>query len=361
MNNKSIITLIAITLVIIVAATISTRSRAPQTVIETPLLNPQLKTRVNDVAQMILESSDESVHISKEGNNWFVMQADNYPAQFDKVKKLILDTADMTILAEKTSNPELYSELGVEDITDENADSTLISLLDNSGNELANIIIGDRRGTGSVYIRIAGEERSYEVKGQPEVSADPTDWITKALLNVDNERVMEVTINHPDEETVVLEREQDAENFTLVTIPDGRKARSEYFTNQPGTFLADLNIQNAKSQANFTFPADQVVTTIKTYDGLIATIHSAKVDNINHASLSFSLDETIVQAAESQERGIVIGEDKNAPRDIRKEVENLNEKTANWVFIIPQSKYLLLTKRAEELTDVIEDVSDDSE
>jgi hypothetical protein len=361
MNNKSILILTALTLVIIVAATFSSRSRAPQTVIETPLLNPELKTRVNDVAQIILESNEESVHITREGNNWMVMQADNYPAQFDKVKKLVLDTADMTILAEKTSNPDLYSELGVEDITDENADSTLLSLLDNSGNKLASVIMGDRRGMDSVYVRNAGQDRSYQVKGQPEVSADPKDWIVKELLSVDNERIMEVTIEHADDDTVVLNREQGDDNFTLQTVPDGRKARSEYFTNQPGTFLNDLSIQNAKSQANFTFPEDQVVTTIKTYDGIVATIHSAKIDNINHASMSFSIDETIVQAAESQERGIVIGEDENAPRDVRAEVENLNEKVANWVFIIPQSKYLLLSKRVEELTDVLEEDTGDTQ
>ncbi|NNE38568.1 MAG: DUF4340 domain-containing protein, partial [Gammaproteobacteria bacterium] len=259
------------------------------------------------------------------------------------------------------SNPDLYSELGVEDISDENSDSTLLSILDNTGNKLADIIIGDRRGTDSVYVRNAGEDRSYQVKGQPEVTADPQDWIGKDLLSIDNERVMEVTISHPEYETVVLNRQQGEDNFTLQTVPEGRKARSEYFTNQPGTFLDDLVIQNAKSASNFTFPEDQVVTTIKTYDGLIATVHSAKMDNINHASLSFAVDETFVQASESQERGIVIGEDENLPHNVRQEAENLNEKVDNWVFVIPQSKYLLLTKRAEELTDVLEEESGESE
>jgi hypothetical protein len=355
MNNKSILILTAITLIIIVAATLSTRSRAPQTVIETPLLNPELKNRVNDVSQIIIESNEASVHISREDSNWVVMQADNYPAQFDKVKKLVLEIADLTIMSEKTSNPALYSELGVEDITVENSDSKLLSLQDTTGTNIASIIIGDRRGSDALYVRNAAENTSYQVEGQPEVSADPEDWIVKELLNVDNERIMEVTISHPDGDTVVLTRDQGEENFTLGTTLEGRKARSEYFTNQPGTFLDDLRIQNVKSQANFTFPADQIVTTIKTYDGLKATIYSAKIDNINYASLSFTIDEAVVQAAESSERDIVIGEDASTPPDIRQEAENLNKKVTNWVFVIPQSKYLLLSKQAEELTDLIEE------
>ncbi len=362
MSNKSILILASITIVIIIAATLSTRSRAPLSVIETPLLNPELKSRVNDVSQFIIESKEESVHITRQdNNNWVVMQSDNYPAQFDMVKKLILEMSDLTILSEKTSNPALYSELGVEDHTDENSDSKLLSLLDSTGETIASIIIGDKRGMDSLYVRNAASSNSFQVKGQPEVSADPKDWIVKELLNIDNKRVMEVTIEHPDDEMLILKREQGSENFALQTLPEGRKTRSEYFTNQPGTFLADLSIQDAKSQENFTYPQDQVITAIKTYDGLVATIHSAKIDNINHASLSFSVDENLIQAGDSPQEGIVIGEQTDASPNVRLEAKNLNEKVRNWVFIIPQSKQLLLSKRTEELTDIIEEESEVSQ
>jgi hypothetical protein len=356
MRNKSLLTLALITLVIIIAAAISSGDRAPQTEIDKPPLSAGLKGRVNDVSQIVIESPDNAVHIMNIDNEWVVMQADNYPARFDKVKKLVLDIADLYILSEKTSNPALFQELGVEDHTAENAGSSLLTLLDKTGNTLISIILGNTRSPDGLYVRNAGSNNTYLVAGQPDASADPTDWIEKSLLDIANERVMEVTIEHPGAETLSLRREKGTENFILSAIPGGRKARSQYFTNQPGTFLADLDIENVKSRETFIFPEPPVKTTIKTYDGLVATINSAKIETLNHAAMEFSVDDALIGQNQTTEDTdtIVIGEQQAGAPDVRQEAEQLNNLVFKWVFIIPQSKYLLLSKRIEELTDTIE-------
>jgi hypothetical protein len=163
---------------------------------------------------------------------------------------------------------------------------------------------------------------------------------------------MEVTIEHPDGETLTLTRQEGEEIFTLAAVPEGRKPRSQYFTNQPATFLAKLNIENAQSQTNFSFPETLVKTTFRSYDGLVATVYSAKLDGINFASMEFSVDEGML--GNEPNDAIVIGE-QETHIDVRQEVADLNNKTGNWVFVIPQSNYLLLTKRTSELTDTIEE------
>jgi hypothetical protein len=355
MSNKSLLILASVTIIIIIAAAISTSNRAPQTVVENPPLLPDLRNRINDISQIIIESPDNAVHITKLDDAWGVMQSDNYPARFDKVKKLVLDIAGLNIISEKTSNPDLFRELGVEDPSAENAASKMLTLLDGSGNELSRLIIGNTRPRDGLYLRKAGTNDTYLVDGNPEVTADPGDWVESDLLDIANERVMETTIEHPDGEIITLSREQGSEDFTLAEIPEGRKARSGYFTNQPATFLADLTIENAKSRENFTFPEPQVITTIRTYDGLVANINSAKIDNVNHAIMEFSVDESrLTTASADEEETVVIGEQPEQQPDVRQEAEELNNKVDNWVFIIPQSKYLLLTKRIDELTDAIE-------
>ena len=356
MNNKSLLILALITIVIIVAAAISSSDRAPQTVIEKPLLSAEIKDRINDVAQIIIESADHVVHITKMDDEWAIMQADNYPARFEKVKKLVLDVADFKILSEKTSNPELFAELGVEDPGADNSRSTLLSLLDGTGNNLSSIILGKTRSADALYVRKAGSNNTYLIEGQADASTDPADWIEKALLDIANERVMEVTIQHPEDDVVNLIRARDSENFTLTNIPEGRKSRSEYFTNQPGTFLADLTIENARSRETFIFSEPQVITTIKTYDGLVATMNSAKIDNLNYVAINFSVDETLIRqdVGGDENNTIVIGEQATEQLDVRQEMEQLNDIVSKWVFVIPQSRYLLLGKRLEELTDTIE-------
>jgi hypothetical protein len=287
------------------------------------------------------------------------MQADNYPARFDKVKKLVLDTADLYVLSEKTSNPALFNELGVEDITEENSDSTLLTLLDSSGTSLTSIIVGNSRTQDSVYVRTADSNNTYLVSGQPDVATNPTDWIEKTLFNVADERVMEVVIEHPDGDILNLTRAQGEENFTLTNIPEGRKSRSEYFTNQPGTFLSNVSILDAKSREVFSFPEQPVKTTIATYDGLVATINSAKVNGQDHTSLEFSVDESLYTSTQdmADDSAIVIGEEEPATLDIKQEVQGLNDKVRGWVFVIPQAKHLILSKTTSELTDVIEEES----
>ncbi len=72
--------------------------------------------------------------------------------------------------------------------------------------------------------------------------------------------------------------------------------------------------------------------------------------------MEFGVDEELLDNTQGDEQNqvIVIGEQESEP-DIRQEVEDLIDKTRNWVFMIPQSNYLLLTKRTSELTDTVEE------
>ena len=47
---------------------------------------------------------------------WTVAERDNYPADTGRLRKLLLELAEARLLEEKTSNPELYDRLKVEDI-----------------------------------------------------------------------------------------------------------------------------------------------------------------------------------------------------------------------------------------------------
>ena len=114
MSNRRLLLLSFITLIIIVAAVISNKDRAPQTVIESADLFPGLKDQINDVAQISIESATTSLNMKKQGENWLITEAGDYPARFDKIKQTVLSLADMKILSAKTSNPGLFLELWVE-------------------------------------------------------------------------------------------------------------------------------------------------------------------------------------------------------------------------------------------------------
>ena len=56
-------------------------------------------------------------------------ERDNYPADEGKVRKLLIAIADAKVLEEKTSKPESYATLGVEDTKAAGATSLRIDLV----------------------------------------------------------------------------------------------------------------------------------------------------------------------------------------------------------------------------------------
>jgi len=338
MRNKSLFVLSIITIIVIVAAVISSQNRAPQTRIEQAALLPQLKDRVNDITAIVIDSETSSLLISKHEDKWLIQEGNNFPAGFDKLRKLVIDATELTIISGKTTNPALFAELGVEDPVQEGSLSHLLTFRDSTGNTIESVIVGNRSQTGSagLYVRKPGSNETFLATGTLDVSTDVAKWIDKNLLDIANDRIMETTIIHPDGTTIALVREQGQENFTLLNIPDDKQPKSAYFINQPATFLYALTIDNLKSTDEVAFPETTITTTIKTYDGLIASIRSAQIDWINHVTISFGADEEILAGHDESD-------------SVRQEISDLNNKVENRVFVIPVSKYYLLDKKPEDL------------
>ena len=55
------------------------------------------------------------VELKRRASSWTVSERDNYPADEAKLRKLLIAIADAKLDEEKTSNPESYATLGVED------------------------------------------------------------------------------------------------------------------------------------------------------------------------------------------------------------------------------------------------------
>ena len=364
MSNRSLLILSFITLIIIVAAVISSKERAPQTVIESAELFPGLKDQINSIANITIESASGTLNLKKQGQDWLIAEAGDYPARFDKVKQTVLTLADMEIQSEKTSNPALFSELGVEDITAEKSTSQLLTLKDGSGNALASVITGNLRtsdiaGDTGVYVRKPGANETWLASGVLQISSDVIEWIEQNLVDVADDRILDTRIEHPDGSVLAISRVKGAEDFTVTEIPEGKESRSSYFINQIGTILSNLTVENVKAREGFVFPDTATKTTVRTYEGLVASITTANIEGANYIALDFTVDESLMTATTAattdkpEQDAIVIGEPEKAETaaiDVRKEAADLNSKVTRWVYTIPSSKYSLLVKKVTDVT-----------
>jgi len=355
MSKKSLLALSIVTLVIVVAAVISSQSRAPKSGTEKQQLFPDLATRVNDVATIEIRSGEDLVRIEKKDGAWAVREAYHYPARFDRLRRLVLGTVELYVLAGRTRNPSRYTELGVEDPEQENASSHLLTLKDDRGDILATLIVGrDRKssapgGSRGLYIRKPGSDQALLVEGELDVSADPRDWIEKDLLDVANDRISRTVIDYPDGSALGLVRKQGEEDFTIVDIPEGKEPESAFVLNNMGTFLNKLTIDDVRPADEFPLPGPQTRTTIRTYDGLIAHINSARTEDANYATLSFSVDEDLIRQKGDAEPGEPEETEAEDDIDVRQEAADLNDRVTGWVFVIPEYKYRALARPPDEL------------
>ena len=393
-SNKLVI-LFVITVLVVIAAVITSRKNAPTVSGDKGYVFPGLTDKINDVARIEISGKDGTLSVKRAGKGWVIEQADNYPASFSKVRKAAITVANLKILSEKTSNPDYYSKLGVEDPAGENAKSKLLTLYDASDKKLAELIVGKRRMSGAAagshgyYIRRPGGTRALLVEGDLNIDARTTGWFNQEIINIKPEHVSEVVVDHPDETQVRLSRGAGKDDFVLADIPEGKEVQSSYTLNRIGDILERVRADDVRAADKIKFPDQMTTATVKTFDGMTAIITSAVVDKDNWSRFSFDFQpppateeekapptaettgtaddaakSTETPPADREEKTTAADKTAKADKDARpakktpkedvdridqKLVDKLTKETSGWVYKIPSYKFDLFTRKIDDL------------
>jgi Domain of unknown function (DUF4340) len=376
------------TVLAVAAAMFVSKERAPESELAESALFPGLAEHINDVARIEVKSKDQKTTVRKDGERWVIEDRAGFPALFDKVKATVVAVADLEVLEPKTTNKELYPRLGVEGIDAEPSSSVLVQLADGQSKPLAALLVGKPRSGGSpgTYVRRPDEPQAWLVRGRVEVSADPVEWMEREFLNIAPERIREITIEKAGDKPVrVFKKEQKDKDFVLADLPKGAKLKSQLTLNGLASALEQLRLDDVKKRSGFELPKGHTVTTLRGFDGLVAVVQSAVIDDKTHAIFDFSYD----AAAEPEKTPPIPGpppdqapaaapavalaekpagapEAPIAPPDVPKgevsapepakpsvadEVATLNAKVAEWVYLLPSFKAKLLAEGLSDLTE----------
>ena len=112
MKSKTLGILAGLTLTGVLVATFVTQeptSTAPQ---GGERVFPQLMSVINDVAEMIVETKEQTITLVRGEKRWSVKEKDGYRADMEKVKSALVGLAELRLQDPKTKNPELYDRLG---------------------------------------------------------------------------------------------------------------------------------------------------------------------------------------------------------------------------------------------------------
>ncbi len=353
-----------VTGVLVLIAVLLARQDAAPGRQEKGLLFPGIAEGINKLAAINIQSAGQSLSLIKQDGQWRIGEADHYPADFARIRQTAIAASDLRILAEKTSNPALYEKLGVEDPFSEGAGSVLLSFRDEEKNSLLGLIVGNTRparlpgGKPGLYVRLPGSGPALLVEGALALSVDAGDWLARELLDIGPERIRSVQIQHGDDPAISIQRDSKEDAFRLQDPPAGRTVDA-VAVSRLSSLLENIYIDDVRAEHEQFAAAAGVVTTVRTFDGLVAEIASAEADGRRYSKFRFAYEEPAREKDnQTDDEAGATAQTSSAP-DVSVEAERLNRLVSGWLYEIPDYKFELFTSRRQALLEEREDEDSD--
>ena len=376
-SARSILVLAAATAIAVVAVIVVDRE-SDTTERTDEVVFPTLFEQLNSVVRVRVTGREGTFNLVRSGDTWVVEEKDGYPVDPDRVHKLLVGAAGMKRVESKTSDPERYPKLWLEDPTGEDSKSVRFALENDAGTELANWVLGNRRPSKSdatrteLYIRVADDPIAWLAEGSVPGGQGIIDWIDRDVARIDRERLRAVEVVRADGSVVAVNKTRPADpDFGLRDISPGREPDSQYRINDIGRFLEDLRFEDVAKSSTLEF-AGSVDKRMQatTFDGLHIRLETVMRDGEAwaqlHAEVDEGLVETPVDAADASG-----GESGGAPKDavggllpmdeVRAEAQRLNAQWSGWAYELPSFKRDYLDQGMDTLTRVVEAAAEDKE
>jgi hypothetical protein len=292
---------------------------------------PVLAAKLDAVASVEVRRAGLDLTFVRDGDNWLTAQKSNYPADAGKVRRMVLALADLSLVEPKTREPGLYPRLEVEDPG--NGKSTLVTIKEKSGSDLARLIIGkksyDRLGEGNdgVYVRQPGDRQSWLARGSLDFSDDMPNWLARHILDISDSRVAKVVLTQPDGAVLSLSRANAQAKFAVENPPKNAKYKSDTALGEPAMALETLDLDDVAPAARLPVPNTGVTSaSYTTFDGLRITAKLFQRDNKDWVAIAAT------------------GTGKTAD-----EAKTIDGKVGHWVYAIPSYKAKMIETKLADL------------
>jgi hypothetical protein len=375
MTPRAVLCLAIVTLITTCAAvwvTLQQPAAGPVQLGDEPAF-PALRDRPDAVGKVIITSPEGAFTLARAEDRWVAMDRQDYPVAADKLRQLIVQLADMRLIEAKTSRPERYARLEVEDVA-EGASSRLIRLEDAEGTVLAEAIVGKQRQrlTGiepsGIYLRRPGEARSWLASGSIELDEQVQDWLEGEVVALDGADVQRLEVGPPTGEGYAVVRDTPDAELRLERLAEGEKLKEDANLNQLVGALASVQLEDVRPVGEIDWPDEQHTVRVVTFDGVELTLEFATLDDqhwlrVDAAALeqpaspqpSPEQDQAVEQAEGLPEGGQADAPEEAAaqseakPADTPEErVESIEARTDGWAYQVSDFLFGRLTKARGE-------------
>jgi hypothetical protein len=345
MSPRAVLVLAAVTLITTGAAVYVTwqQPAARPVQISDEAAFPALRERSEAVAKVIITTPAGAITLVRGADDrWVTPDRNGYPIAADKLRQLILQLADMRLIEAKTSQPDRYARLEVEDV-EADAKSRLVRLEDADGTVLAEAILGKRRerltGTepSGMYLRRPDEAQSWLASGGIDLDEEVTDWLEQEVVALNGERVQRIELSAPAGESYAVVRDTLEAALRLDGLAEGEALKPDANLNQLAGALAVVQLEDVRPVSEVAWPEQQHTVKAVTFDGVEVTLHLASLDDqhwlqVDAATLAREgLTPDQAKAAEDQARAIEARTDGWAYQVSDFLFERLTKPRADWL------------------------------
>ena len=301
----------------------------------------ELRANPDEVARVTIESRFDTFTFVREDGRWRTPDKHNYPLDENDVRELVVKLTDMRYIERKTSQPDRFERLEVNDIKGELSEAVHVRIATAGDKPLADVIVGRpsaRFIDGSVsgtYIRFPGTDDVWLASGAVNVQTRLVPWLDRQVVSVPADTVRQIVVGSGDGTySLVREGEGDASSFKIPQAPEGRDVDQRAGQGLVRA-LAGVALEDVKPASEFSLPDDAKHARVETMDGIAVDLRLAEVDKKPWATVSASY---IGDAADQSD----------AAKAARQRVEEINKRVDGWVYWVPSDMFDRLTAPLEK-------------
>ena len=342
MNTKSLIILIAI---LVAGAGAYFYSGAKQSInasdnIGSPIVK-NMQASLNDVTQLQIVGAGDQVlaTIVRTNDSWTVKERNSYPADLSKVRTALLNLAEAKIVEEKTSNPDLYAKLGVEDVS---ADEALgVKAVLDYNDQSVGLIIGKPgpQMNKSRYVRLANSQTSWLIDRKIDLKYQAEHWLRKDILSVEPNEVSTITVTMQDDEVLAIASSDEQEGEFIVTnLPSQSAEVVGAELHQVANALSSFQLLDIANSEEFKDQSPAMNVDYQLKSGVKISLAAYDKDDAHFVSVQASLVEGV--------------EDKTSAQAYADKINNV---ASGWLYKIPNVTYDSMNKRVSDVLAITED------
>ncbi|MEM7081457.1 MAG: DUF4340 domain-containing protein [Pseudomonadota bacterium] len=328
-----------------------------------------LAQELDDVSELALaNAAGDTVTIEQTNGQWTVREKSRFYANSKMVGNLLVAAADATVSEAKTSNPELYDQIGVQDLSQD--DSRAVKLSITAPSKTYELLIGNQSGRfgGSTFVRRAGEAESFLVTPMLSAEVNVPLWLQTSVLDIDAADVQSVQIQATNGEVVTISKSARGDAFVLDGMPEGR-ALSDVPVRGLGRGLTGLTFQNVTRAVAFPVNAYQRMSAVYTlFNGVVIEVilfYTEPVDSDDGPtkepqywlSIGSRFDAAIAteftpQPSDENAQPFVLTDADLADR--QQEADDIKNRNGPWVYEITGARFDSINRTQESLLIAVE-------